>query len=61
MTPLNLTRPAHIDRETRVIRIQALQAISFATRIERDWDELAREAVENNHQRANVRREFRGV
>lgn len=57
---LNLSRLDHLNRETRTIRIEAIRAVSFAQQIERDWDEIAREAVEGNHQRANVRREFRG-
>lgn len=57
---LNLSRPAHLDREARNIRINAIQSISFETKISRDWDEICREEVEGNHQRADVRREFRG-
>ena len=57
---LNLSRLDHLNRETRTIRIEAIRAVSFAHQIERDWDEIAREAVEGNIQRANVRREFGG-
>lgn len=60
LVALNLSRLARLNRETRTIRIEAIRAVSFAHQIERDWDDIAREAVEGNHQRANVRREFRG-
>lgn len=53
------SRPSHLDREMRTIRIEALQAISFASQIERDWDEIAREAVEGSHQRHGANR-FKG-
>ena len=57
MTPATtFSRPSHLDRETRTIRIEALQAISFASQIDRDWDEIAREAVEGNHQRSQAPR-----
>lgn len=57
---LNLSRIDHLNRETRTIRIEAIRAVSFAHQIERDWDEIAREAVEGNHQRQGASR-FRGV
>lgn len=51
------SRPSHMDRETRTIRIAAIKAISFATQIKRDWDAIAREAVESsNHQRHGANR-----
>lgn len=53
------SRPSHLDRETRTIRIEAIKAISFASQIERDWDEIAREAVEGFYQRHGANR-FKG-
>lgn len=59
-TAWHQTTPPPWDRGPRLARIEAIRAVSFAHQIERDWDEIAREAVEGNHQRTNVRREFKG-
>lgn len=56
---LNLSRLDHLNRETRTIRIEAIRAVSFAHQIERDWDEIAREAVEGISQRKGANR-FKG-
>jgi len=51
------TTPPRWDKATRLIRIEALQSISFASQINRDWDEIAREVVENsNRQRSKAPR-----
>lgn len=57
---LNLSPLDHLNRQVRTIRIEAIRAISFAHQIERDWDEICREAVEgSNHQRTGANR-FKG-
>lgn len=66
MNAISFSRPAHLDREARMIRIEALQDISFKSRIARDKaalenaDEDARDAVEGIHQRVDVARQFKG-
>ena len=67
MTSLNLSRPEHEGEHVNVfapgntIIIKPTRLISFAHQIERDWDEIAREAIEGNHQRQGVARQFKGV
>ena len=50
------TTPPPWDRGPRLARIEAIRAVSFAHQIEKDWDEIAREAVEGNHQRSQAPR-----
>lgn len=54
--------PPPWDKVARIIRIEALQSISFASQIKRDWDEIAREAVEGHkhNERTDAARQFNG-
>lgn len=57
---MTLTFTKHTDRENniRTIRIQALQSISFASKIDREWDTIAREEVESGKQQRNGENRF---